>query len=106
MKSIFSKRLCQMSILISMTVFSFVFAIACSSMSKRSMRLLLPMAKQVSMFRLSGVVGVGKSRYCEIPKKSGKGCKKYAYYKVNTCNPDDWKELKAGRYVLVPFNEL
>lgn len=104
MRSIFSRRLCQMITLTSTIAFSSVFGIACSMGSKRLTNLLQPMAKLASMYRLSDDLGIVKSRYC-AEEKRGK-CKKYAYYEASMCSLGDWNKLKSARMVLVPITEL
>ena len=62
------------------------------------------MAKQASMYRLSKDKGIVVSRYCaDVGKKK---CKRYEVYKSNICKVQEWKEFRAGRYVLVPISEL
>jgi hypothetical protein len=63
------------------------------------------MAKMASMYRMKET-GIWTSRYCNDLKKISGKCTEYQEYTFNSCDPEQWKEHKAARYVAVPINEL
>lgn len=62
------------------------------------------MAKEASMYRPTNKVGLWDSRYCAESKK-GK-CKRYDYYHLNSCDPQDWAKIQAARRVIIPITKL
>lgn len=102
----FSKRF-PTTIRIAMIVFSFALAIGCGAMSKRSINLQKPIAKMGSLFRADNPTpGKFRSRFCDRGKKRCKKPEHFSYYELNACDPGVWREIRAGRMVLVPITEL